>query len=171
MRFNVNVHWDGTGPQPSLTLASFPGLPRFHSSVCVQYNTRKGKSAIVPALFRFRVLYWTQTEERKWGRPRNEASLTSQCPPLSQITWGTIWFEFCSFTVVASRWLLWCIWYHTYLSWPGWVDFPCYHVPSWDGIRIKELQFGPSKQSRNDKRGHGKMLGIAQGQSHVECSA
>ena len=26
-------------------LASFPGLPRFSSSVCVQYNTRKLKSA------------------------------------------------------------------------------------------------------------------------------
>ena len=26
---------------PGETLASFPGLPRFHSSVCVQYNTRK----------------------------------------------------------------------------------------------------------------------------------
>ena len=26
-------------------LASFPGLPRFSSSVCVQYNTRKRKSA------------------------------------------------------------------------------------------------------------------------------
>ena len=27
------------------TLASFPGLPRFRSSVCVQYNTRRQKSA------------------------------------------------------------------------------------------------------------------------------
>ena len=26
-------------------VASFPGLPRFSSSVCVQYNTRKWKSA------------------------------------------------------------------------------------------------------------------------------
>ena len=28
-------------------LASFPGLPRFSSSVCVQYNTRKRSSASV----------------------------------------------------------------------------------------------------------------------------
>ena len=51
-------------------LASFPGLPRFSSSVCVQYNTRKRKSATpFLALFHFRVLYWTQTEELKRGRP------------------------------------------------------------------------------------------------------
>ena len=41
-----------------MTLASFPGLPRFRSSVCVQYNTR------------------TQTEELKRGMPGNEAMMT-----------------------------------------------------------------------------------------------
>ena len=30
---------------PAVTIASFPGLPRFCSSVCVQYNTRKRKSS------------------------------------------------------------------------------------------------------------------------------
>ena len=31
-----------------IPLASFPGLPRFSSSVCVQYNTRKRKSERKP---------------------------------------------------------------------------------------------------------------------------
>ena len=40
------VHFDlnKLGKVPSFWLASFPGLPRFSSSVCVQYNTRKRKS-------------------------------------------------------------------------------------------------------------------------------
>ena len=41
-------------------LASFPGLPRFSSLVCVQHNTLKR--------------YGTRTEELKRGRPGNEAS-------------------------------------------------------------------------------------------------
>ena len=35
----------------TFVVGSFPGLPRFCSSVCVQYNTRKWKS------FHFRALY------------------------------------------------------------------------------------------------------------------
>ena len=38
----------------SRNIASFPGLPRFRSSVCVQYNARQRKSA-----------------KKKWGRPGN----------------------------------------------------------------------------------------------------
>ena len=57
-----------------MELDSFPGLPHICSSVCIQYNTWKWKSIIHGSgrvLFHFNVLYWTQTEEQKWGRPGN----------------------------------------------------------------------------------------------------
>ena len=46
-------------------LASFPGLPRFSSSVCVQ------ASPVLVLRFAFSI---TQTEELKRGRPGNEAN-------------------------------------------------------------------------------------------------
>ena len=57
----------------TLQLASFPGLPHFFcSSVSVDNNTRMRKGGI-------RVLLSTETEEqKKRGRPGNEATLQSQ---------------------------------------------------------------------------------------------
>ena len=62
-------------------LASFPGLPRFSSLVCVQYN----------------VLYWMQTEKLKWGRPGNEAKQTlslSKSMVLWPLKMGVSWLLF-----------------------------------------------------------------------------
>ena len=60
----------------TLLLASFPGLPRFFcSSVSVDNNTRMWKGGEKPP-FRIRVLLSTETEEqKKRGRPGNEATL------------------------------------------------------------------------------------------------
>ena len=46
-------------------VASFPGLPRFRSSVCVDNNTRKN----------FCVLLSMQIEQQERGRPRNEGTI------------------------------------------------------------------------------------------------
>ena len=72
------------------------GRGRQQGGVCVRTTTQlptmwpvpKSAASLVPrpppffALFRFRsALYWTQTKERKRGRPGNEASLL-QCRPV-----------------------------------------------------------------------------------------
>ena len=50
-----------------VTLASFPGLPVFCSSVIIHESRRAAKNEF-SALFHFRVLYWTQTKEQKTGK-------------------------------------------------------------------------------------------------------
>ena len=55
---------------------SLPGLPRFCSSVWIQYNTQKQKSS-KKQLFCIRVLYWAQIEEQKQGTPGDEDNFVS----------------------------------------------------------------------------------------------
>ena len=59
-----------------LEVASFPGLPRFSSSVCVQYNTRKLPCSLVPRPFPPPVFDRIQyaIKNWRWERPGNEAS-------------------------------------------------------------------------------------------------
>ena len=59
---------------PPLYLASFPGLPCFCSSVCIQYNTRKRKSTKTGSSAS---VYYTERKpkNKKRGRPGNEATL------------------------------------------------------------------------------------------------
>ena len=58
-----------------ILVASFPGLPRFRSSVCVQYNTWKQKRSSAS-------VYYTECKpknKKKRGRPGNEASILACC--------------------------------------------------------------------------------------------
>ena len=53
------------------SIASFPGLPHFHSSVCVQYNARKRKSAKnregLGNTYHVNEIRWTQGGRRGGG--------------------------------------------------------------------------------------------------------
>ena len=58
---------------PGVSVASFPGLPRLCFLVCVQYNTRKRKSAFASASACYTERKPKNTE---WGRLGNEASVS-----------------------------------------------------------------------------------------------
>ena len=67
--------WAGIWWSDSSDLASFPGLPHFRSSVCVQYNTRKRKSTKnIFHTLPLPCIILNANRRTKMGRPGYEAS-------------------------------------------------------------------------------------------------
>ena len=110
------------------------------------YNSYSGHYISLASFPGFRVLYWMQTEEQKWGRPGNKAKISPLSLIKEQIAnftdinvrvmcrrilnlWGEVSSGFCGWWVFCSKHIVQYCWERYQYKYNDWTSSLSYEVP------------------------------------------